>query len=93
VGVAFGRCYSVFRQVVAMAVGRRFMLILFHFSVFVMYSYTIMYETLYMPHSPNRKSYAGRFKFLTFWNQVRKPITWRNTVAGASEDSCALQCA
>jgi len=41
----------------------------FHLVVFAMYMFTLIYERLYVP-LPTRKTYAGRFKFLTFWNQV-----------------------
>jgi len=54
-----------------MAAGDRKMLtFLFHLSVFTAYMYTLIYETIYIANAPHKQSYAGRFKFLTFWNQV-----------------------
>jgi len=50
---------------------RKIVTFFFHLSIFAMYLYTLIYETFYIPEAPHRKTYAGRFKFLTFWNQVR----------------------
>jgi len=49
---------------------RRVATLFFHFSVFFMYVYTIIYDTINHPEAPHRLTYAGRFKFLTFWNEV-----------------------
>jgi len=56
-----------------MAIDKRFVTtFLFHLLVFAMYMFTLIYETMNIPTAPHRQSYGGRFKFLTFWNQVLK---------------------
>ena len=49
---------------------KKMITLFFHISVFFMYVYTLIYDTLYLIDAPHRTSYAGRFKFLTFWNEV-----------------------
>jgi len=59
------------------------MIFLFHLIIFALYMFTLIYETLNIPTAPHRKTYAGRFKFLTFWNQVCDKL-WTIRTAGIS---------
>jgi len=58
---------------------RKMVTLFFHFSVFSMYMYTLIYDSVYLLEAPHRTSYAGRFKFLTFWNEVRINLVPSNT--------------
>ena len=44
---------------------------LLHVIIFGIYAFTLTYDTYYLAVHPGRNSYGGRFKFLTFWNEVR----------------------
>ena len=44
----------------------------FHGITFMVYIFALTYDTFYLASSPTKQSYAGRFKFLTFWNEVGK---------------------
>ena len=70
------QCESFYTVYVTMAAeSGKVMIFLFHLSVFTMYVYTLIYDTLYAETAPHRQSYAGRFKFLTFWNQACKKLS------------------
>lgn len=43
---------------------------LLHVIIFGIYAFTLTYDTYYLAVHPGRNSYGGRFKFLTFWNEL-----------------------
>jgi hypothetical protein len=49
-----------------------FQIFFFHVFAFATYVFTLTYDTFYLPISPDRQTYGGRFKYLTFWNEVGK---------------------
>ena len=48
--------------------------ILFHLAIVVMYIYAIYYDEMFIYVSEVRDTYTGRFKYLTFWNEVGNKI-------------------
>jgi len=40
----------------------------FHVVIFILYVFTLIYDTQLLVRLPHQRSYGGRFKFLTFWN-------------------------
>ena len=49
----------------------KLIIFIFHLTVFAVYVFALIYDTYYLAESPSKQQYAGRFKYLTFWNEVR----------------------
>jgi hypothetical protein len=45
-------------------------IVAFHGVIFAVYIFALVYDTIYLSNTPTKQNYAGRFKFLTFWNEV-----------------------